>query len=809
MDDPLAAVDSYCSKYLFEECISGVLAGKTRLLVTHHLHCLPHCDRVLVFEAGRLVEAGTYDELIANGAATARLLASFNLGDVGGSDKAGNHPTLAAERNAVEGDALAAGKAAAENDEARLELANGDDSDGDDDDDANGTEIISRQTYLSYLRMAGWTLTVASVAILVLVEATAQTSGFLIGSMTVGTTDPGAISWAVTVNMMLGLVEVVLTGTQQFMFALHGLRASRAYHVRLLATILAAPVKFFENTSSGKILSRFARDMGNIDSGVNWRVREVMVCGIGAVSLVVITLAASPVTLLLMVPIYFVLRATVRRYRSHCKQVESLRKTLTEPAYRHFNETLAGLSTIRAFGKEDQFRATAHERVDACTRARQTYILGNCWLNARLELSTVGLFAFSATYILLTVGRATSPVTAAIGIKSIMQLSGTLSWSIYCLAQLETAFVSVERIRKYLAIEPERYVPGDPSNRRVAETAAVRRPLDDIEAGVVAGAGAASSKWDSWDASVSSNSDDVAATQQLLLPQPSRNPSVCGGDDHHEEIPPLPGIDIEFDDVVMKYSEELEPALRGVTFSIKGGESVGVVGRTGAGKSTLTMVLFRLRELCAGRILVGGVDISTMPLAHLRSNVAFIPQESILFSGTVRDNLDPSRLHTDAELWAVLAKVSLREFFETAADDAGLSFNLTEKGGNLSAGQAQLLCLARALVKQASIIVMDEATSACDAVSDAVVQEVVRTEFAACTVIVIAHRLHSVVEFDRVLVMGAGRVLECDSPRALLSRPGSEFGHMVDETGRETAAHLRSMAGCSVLPSTLHTSPVA
>lgn len=237
---------------------------------------------------------------------------------------------------------------------------------------------------------------------------------------------------------------------------------------------------------------------------------------------------------------------------------------------------------------------------------------------------------------------------------------------------------------------------------------------------------------------------------------------------------------VAFENVTMRYRSDLDLVLKGVSFSIASGEKVGVCGRTGSGKSSLMSVLFRVVECTSGRVLIDGVDIASITVHQLRSKMTIIPQDPVLFSGTVRRNLDPFDEKTDAELWTVLKKVHLAD--TVSAWGHGLEYQVTEKGDNLSIGQRQLICIARALVRESKIVVMDEATANVDQTSDKLIQLTVRESFGChdTTVLSIAHRLETILDSDKILVLDAGHVAQFGSPRDLIQQDDSIFRSLVD-----------------------------
>ncbi|NXC30656.1 MRP7 protein, partial [Campylorhamphus procurvoides] len=233
---------------------------------------------------------------------------------------------------------------------------------------------------------------------------------------------------------------------------------------------------------------------------------------------------------------------------------------------------------------------------------------------------------------------------------------------------------------------------------------------------------------------------------------------------------------VEFQEVVLAYRAGLPNALDGVSFTVYPGEKLGIVGRTGSGKSTLFLALFRMMELKSGRILLDGVDSQLVGLEELRSSLAIIPQDPFLFSGSVRENLDPQGKRTDAELLEVLEQCHLRDAITRMG---GLDSELGERGKSLSLGQRQLVCLARALLTQAKVLCIDEATASVDQKTDLLLQQTIRERFADKTVLTIAHRLNTILDSDRVLVMQAGRVAELDSPTHLSQKDGSLFQRLL------------------------------
>ncbi|KAJ2357602.1 hypothetical protein GGF43_001362 [Coemansia sp. RSA 2618] len=253
---------------------------------------------------------------------------------------------------------------------------------------------------------------------------------------------------------------------------------------------------------------------------------------------------------------------------------------------------------------------------------------------------------------------------------------------------------------------------------------------------------------------------------------------------------------IVFEDYSMRYRPNSNLVLCNLSFSVGCQEKVGVVGRTGAGKSSLTQAIMRMVESASGRVIIDGIDVSTIGVHDLRSRISIIPQDPTLFYGTIRDNLDPKNEYTDKEVWAAIRKTRIEyllekpmeKYKEDPDDDdddngiwlegVGLEKWVMYSGRNFSVGERQLLSLCRALLWQRKIVILDEATANIDGNTDQLIQTILRKEFKDCTMLTIAHRLDTVMDYDRILVMDQGRVAEFDTPQNLLARD-SHFSQLV------------------------------
>lgn len=249
---------------------------------------------------------------------------------------------------------------------------------------------------------------------------------------------------------------------------------------------------------------------------------------------------------------------------------------------------------------------------------------------------------------------------------------------------------------------------------------------------------------------------------------------------------------IDFNHLVLSYRKNTPPVLKDVSFTINPKEKIGIVGRTGSGKSTLLVGLLRIVEASGGGILIDGVDISKIGLKDLRTKVGIIPQEPVLFVGTIRTNLDPFGQYEDNSIWRALDAVHLGD--KVKEMPLKLDSPVIEHGKNFSLGQRQLICIARSLVIGSKIIVLDEATASIDMVTDRLLQETIKESFADCTVLTIAHRLNTIIESDKVLVMDGGVVAEFGEPHKLLQDPNGIFAELVSHAGEAAAKKLAMIA---------------
>ncbi|CAN0142706.1 unnamed protein product [Ectocarpus sp. 6 AP-2014] len=551
----------------------------------------------------------------------------------------------------------------------------------------------------------------------------------------------------VIVLALLSAAAVVVALSRAVLAFFSLVKASHRLHNRMLKRVVRAPVLFFDSNPVGRILNRFTKDMHFMDDLLPMTLYDCITCSFMVTGNTLIIFFVNPWVVLSLLPAMWYFVHLMGFYLKTSREAKRLEAVTRSPVYSQLSETLDGLVTIRAFGKQHRFLGQFTERVNLNTRAYFAWVYTARWLGFRMDMVVIIVLTASC-FFSVAVNEYSSSVDAGLlgaALVYVLQLGGLFQWAVRQAAEVENQMVSVERVLSYCRVPQEASLESEPGCQPA----------------------------DGW---------------------------------------PAKG-NIEVRDLSMRYREDLPPVLKGLTLSIKGGSRVGVVGRTGAGKSSLIAALFRLVEYDRDRggIEIDGVDISKVGLHDLRPKMSVVPQTPFLFSGSMRLNLDPFAKQSDAQMWASLEAVQMKTYVQSLA--GGLDAPVAEGGGNLSVGQRQLLCLARAVLQRSQILVMDEATANIDQHTDSLIQDVVRTSFKGKTVIMVAHRLNTIIDCDQVVVLSEGSVVEAGHPHVLLRDPPAScdtaaaarettasaaadatLSSMVDETGVSSAKHLRRLA---------------
>ncbi|KAK3995102.1 P-loop containing nucleoside triphosphate hydrolase protein [Cladorrhinum sp. PSN332] len=529
----------------------------------------------------------------------------------------------------------------------------------------------------------------------------------------------------------LGALQALLMFAFMVALSIYGTTASKVMLRNAISRVLRAPMSFFDTTPLGRITNRFSRDVDVMDNNLTDALRMYLFSIGSIISVFILIIAYFYFFVVALVPLFVLFLFATGYYRSSAREVKRLESILRSTVFAKFGEGLSGVASIRAYGLKDHFITDLRKAIDDMDSAYFLTYSNQRWLSVRLDM--IGnLLVFTTGILVITSRFSVSPSVAGLVLSYILGIVQMIQFTVRQLAEVENGMNAVERLLYY--------------GTQLEEEA----PIKTIDVR------------ESW---------------------------------------PEKG-EIIFDNVEMRYRDGLPLVLSGLNMHIKGGERIGIVGRTGAGKSSIMSTLFRLVELSGGHITIDGLDISTVGLHDLRSRLAIIPQDPTLFRGTVRSNLDPFGEHTDLELWSALKQSGLAASDGSSAENGDDSNNgssavvaardpnrihldstVEEDGLNFSLGQRQLMALARALVRGSQIIVCDEATSSVDMETDDKIQATIANGFRGKTLLCIAHRLRTIIGYDRICVMDKGRIAEMGPPLELWNIEGGIFRGMCDRSG--------------------------
>lgn len=512
----------------------------------------------------------------------------------------------------------------------------------------------------------------------------------------------------------LGVAQAALMFAFSVVLTVYGTKSSKVMLNRAVTRVLRAPMSFFDTTPLGRITNRFSKDVDTMDNTLTDSIRMFSLTMCMILSVFILIIAYYYYFAIALAPLTVIFLFSASYYRSSARELKRHEAVLRSVLFARFSEAVNGISTIRAYGVQQQFANHVDESVDSMDGAYFLTFANQRWLSTRLD-AVGNVMVFVVGILVVTSRFSVNPSTGGLVLSYILSIVQMIQFTVRQLAEVENNMNSTERIH-YYGTELEEEAP---------------LHLGEVPA--------------SW---------------------------------------PEHGA-IDFDNVQMRYRDGLPLVLKGLTMHVRAGERIGVVGRTGAGKSTIMSTLFRLVELSGGSISIDGVNIAKIGLHDLRSRLAIIPQDPTLFRGTIRSNVDPFNEHTDLELWNALRQADLVGAEQTMDDEGGrihLDTAVEDEGLNFSLGQRQLLALARALVRGSQIIVCDEATSSVDFETDQKIQRTIVRGFKGKTLLCIAHRLKTIIGYDRILVMDQGNVAELDRPLTLYDQ-GGIFRSMCDRSG--------------------------
>ncbi|KAK7499154.1 hypothetical protein BaRGS_00009701 [Batillaria attramentaria] len=817
LDDPLASLDPHVGRQVFEEAIMKrmVRRKKTVVMVTHHVQYLSHAGQVLVMADGTVYYQGkvgdvkkfdpdlyeSWRKAIKDARATehsintaAASLYRIDSGDhlmVERKHSSGSNmghdplvrPPSVQSQLSVPGLPINARKMSQMShmsvmtEASNEELAEQEDEETKDETDGVGekgqmvkqehkeTGAVAFSVYLRYIRACSVPLCIISIilqiiyhSILVfsnfwlaqwsnysdaaarrksqpsphpvnLVHYNISTNGsqsFIVDNQTSSQGVPFDNTHYMEVYASLSCASVIAAFLATFIVLISGTYGGKVLYINMLRNVVHLPMRFFDTNPSGRILNRFSADITAIDQRLSSFIENLLRCVFYCLSAIVINAVVTPWFLLAAVPLAICYYLLQRFFRSTSRELQRLDSVTKSPIFSHFSESLAGLQTIRAFRAEKEFWRKAMHSIDTNITPFLFLQTINRWLGVRLDyMSCLLVFASAVASLSAGVTGNVEPAFIGLCITYALMISGQLNWIVRISAEVEMAMNSVERVLEY--------------------------------------------------------TDEPCEVQKHNRKEEKK-------ESDYDESWPSRGM-VEFHEVSLAYAEDLDPVLNNASFVIDPGEKIGVCGRTGSGKTSTVLSLFRVLNIVNGEIRIDNTDITRISLHHLRSRLAIIPQDPVLFSGTIRFNLDPEGILSDDRLWAALEAVQMKEFVQTLAEK--LEAEVTEGGGNFSLGQRQLLCMARAIARNSRIVILDEATASIDHGTDNKLQEIVHgPEFEGRTVITIAHRISTIKQYDRVMVLDNGFLLEFASPNELLADPNSLFYSLANAAEPSEALEL-------------------
>ncbi|KAF6199543.1 hypothetical protein GE061_007569 [Apolygus lucorum] len=720
LDDPLSAVDVNVGKLLFDECIRGVLQEKTVILVTHQLQALETVERIVLLDHGTVTTVRSYGDLVG---VDHEILTE--------NDEQNEKCHCPTEKD-VEVD-----NASSEDMKPSMEPEH---------------KLFGSVTGASwiYIKSGGpyW-----SIVLLVSIFMSTQISGSFydywlnhwvriedhhraieatiynrisnisrdpnvhVHAKMDGLTESCFIVLTVVVLVMLTSASLQVLHTAHFCT-----RASQMIHAKMFNAVLRTTMVFFNKNTSGRILNRFSQELSTVDETLSEILLETTTLGLFLIGTMVMVVIVNPYIIAMVAVCAVIVFSLKTFYVRTSVQLTKLESASRSPVIAHVNQTLNGLTTIRALGAQDFLVSEYHKHQDHNAGAQflflgltRTYGFWN---------ECIGLVYTTTVIGSLMIALDTGAANVGLAITQVISMSSTLQYWFKIMLDLENALTSVERTAEYAQLPSE--VNWQPS----------------------------------------STGEEIGFT----WPEQGK---------------------INFVDVSFCYEKGGPKVLKNLNFTVKPKEKIGIVGRTGAGKSSLISALFRMAEL-EGRIEIDDVDTSVISLHTLRSRISIIPQDPVLFSGTLRKNIDPFNEYSDDKLWTALEEVELKDVVSSLPN--GLETEISEGGGNLSVGQKQLVCLARAIVRNNKILVLDEATANVDHKTDALIQKTIRNKFSDNTVLTVAHRLITVMDSDKILVISNGNAVEFDHPHILLQNEIGHFSEMVAKCGKLTENSFRITA---------------
>eukprot|EP01038_Epipyxis_sp_PR26KG_P010939 gene10939-14688_t len=766
-DDALASVDAHVAHSLFEDGINGLLHDKTRIVaLSSNYHFLPSFSKIIVMNKGTIENIGTYKEIAEKYpqfASNNDIIKNDNSNiNFNGTDSNNNNDNFNSKENVEEN--LELKKATMVKNKSifksnynsisqkRLDISQFMSNE----DREKGAVTLS--TYIKYFSSISLSSLLCSISMLNNSQIIIQNNNgnnnnedkkerkldwhlclfilFLFSITQLGRiySDIWVGIWAQSIaheddadKRFLSLYVILVVGTcvvsllRGLWFIKCCVSSSLALHHQMLQSVLSAPINlFFDITPLGRIINRFSKDLDNVDSILPDIYLQTIQNIFVILGIIGICLVSSAYLVVLFIPIAIIFYFIYSYYIKSSRELKRLDSISRSPVYSSFGEALQGMATIRAYQQTSNFRKKFFALADAQLKNYFAFWMAGRWLALRLDLVATCLI-FSVAMLAVIMKETNGNFQAnLIGIALVysLQLTSLLQWTVRISIETETLMTSVERLIAICNIPSEKTA--------ILYTQHFKKDIKNKQ------------------------------SQQI-----NENNTDCstGWPDKGS---------IQLTNLKLRYRPDLDHVLNGVNLFIPCGAKVGVCGRTGAGKSSLMLALFRLVEPeLDSMIIIDNRNILELSLYELRSQITIIPQDPVMFSGTLRYNLDPFNSYSDERIWISLARVHIKDDIVQSFPDK-LDHIISERGENVSLGQRQLICIARALLRNSKVIILDEATASVDTVTDQKIQMTIREEFKSCTVLTIAHRIETIADYDLVVVMDNGSVVEYGPPLYLL-----------------------------------------
>jgi len=722
LDDPYSALDVHVAQQVHKQVVCGVLGQRTRLVATNRLEFIHGCDLLVVLDQGRVCATGRYEELRRSCNVLCSLL-----------DEEGPTSYKASEGEGFGESGTTSGHPAEVDEAGQGNISNNAAEQVEEDlEEARQSGLLSRQVLMFYFHNMGGLLPVCCILLMHLISESIDYFGMW--WLSKWTSQPGVEpGFYLSVYSGLGFANIILQAVVWTFTCFLGLRAARCIHNAMLDSLLRAPLSFFQDTPQGRIMNRFSNDTSEADRSVVQHLSYFMAMlfsTAGAFCMVGVTASLALIPFVPLIPLYVHLQ---KLFSKAITDIKRLSKTTASPVYDLFGNVCRenGLSVIRAFQKGQSMTKLSNSFMSDQVRCELTENYVEKWYYQQVQSLGAALILAVGLYVVLGSGTWVHPSTAAMALTVTLQLNERLPDFIRALSDITVQFNSIERMHEYVVDLPTETLP-------------------------LIGSQCPSPEW------------------------------------------PRTGA-LEVQNLRLRYKPQLPIVLKGIGFNLGAGERMGVVGRTGAGKSSLIVALFRTVEPEQGSVIkLDGENLLTMNLRHLRNHITLVPQSAVLFQGTLQYNCDPFGSHGEEAIWAALEQAQLAPWLRqqgavTQNPDqprqqsrSQLEFEIKEGGQNLSMGQRQMVALARAVLRKSNLVVLDEATAAVDTATDTAIQKAIRTCFVQASTLTIAHRLETILDSDRIMVLEAGNIAEFGSPADLIAF-GGIFKAMVDEHQRKIA----------------------